>query len=77
MPNKERLVRLYELSGEPPGSPYCYLSRFALDSKGIPFAVSKVSFPAIRPTCEKFFPAWKVFRPQCQSQKSSVQHTKF
>jgi hypothetical protein len=56
MSNEGPLVRLYELSGEPPGSPYCWLIRFALNLKGIPYTVTKLSFPAIKPTCEKFFP---------------------
>lgn len=50
------LVRFYDLSGPVPWSPACWCTRFALNFKGIPYATTKVSYPGIKPACERLFP---------------------
>jgi hypothetical protein len=50
------LVRLYDLSGPRPWSPYCWCTRYALNYKGIPYTVTKVSFPGISAECKRLFP---------------------
>lgn len=49
----EPLVRFYDLSGPKPWSPACWRIRYALNYKRIPYTVTKLSYPAIKPTCEK------------------------
>lgn len=50
------LVRFYELSGPTPWSPSCWCTRFALNYKGIPYTTVKLSYPGIKPECERLFP---------------------
>ena len=69
MPYQELLVRLYELSGEPPGSPYCWPIRFALNFKGIPFTVSKLSFPPSGQHARSSSLVWKASRSLFQSSR--------
>jgi glutathione S-transferase len=57
MATQEPLVRFYELSGPKPWSPSCWSIRYALNYKGIPYSVTKLSYPAIEPTCESLFPS--------------------
>ncbi|KAE8451024.1 hypothetical protein EG329_004696 [Mollisiaceae sp. DMI_Dod_QoI] len=52
----EPLIRFYDLSGPKPWSPACWLTRYALNYKGIPYTVAKLSYPGIRPKCEELFP---------------------
>ncbi len=33
-----------------------WLTRYALNYKGIPYTVAKISYPGIRPKCEELFP---------------------
>ncbi|PQE16314.1 glutathione S-transferase protein [Rutstroemia sp. NJR-2017a WRK4] len=56
MSSAELLVRFYDLSGPKPWSPSTWLTRFALNYKGIPYTTVKVSYPGIKPLCEKLFP---------------------
>jgi glutathione S-transferase len=56
MSSPEPLVRFYDLSGPKTWSPACWSTRYALNYKGIPYSITKLSYPAIRPTCEKLFP---------------------
>lgn len=55
MATQEPLVRFYDLSGPKPWSPACWLTRYALNFKGIPYTVTKLSYPGIRPKCEELF----------------------
>ncbi|KAJ8070709.1 hypothetical protein OCU04_001080 [Sclerotinia nivalis] len=56
MSSAEPLVRFYDLSGPKPWSPSCWLTRYALNYKGIPYTTVKVSYPGIKPLCERLFP---------------------
>lgn len=56
MATKEPLVRFYDLSGPKPWSPACWYIRYALNYKQIPYTVTKLSYPAIRPKCEELSP---------------------
>ncbi|KAF7890435.1 hypothetical protein EAF00_008750 [Botryotinia globosa] len=56
MSSPSPLVHFYDLSGPQPWSPACWLTRYALNYKNIPYSVEKVSYPAIKPLCEKLFP---------------------
>jgi hypothetical protein len=49
----EPLVRFYDLSGPKPWSPACWRTRYALNFKRVPYECVKLSYPAIKPTCEK------------------------
>jgi hypothetical protein len=55
MATPEPLVRFYDLSGPKPWSPWCWCTRYALDYKGIPYTTTKLSYPGIKPTCERLF----------------------
>ena len=55
MTTPEPLVRFYDLSGPKPWSPACWCIRFALNYKRIPYATTKLSYPAIKPKCEELF----------------------
>ncbi|RDW66388.1 hypothetical protein BP6252_10023 [Coleophoma cylindrospora] len=55
MTTPEPQVRFYDLSGPEPWSPACWCTRYALNYKGIPYTVTKLSYPDIRPTCERLF----------------------
>lgn len=57
MASQELLVRFYDLSGPKAWSPACLLTRYALNYKKIPYTVTKISYPAIRPKCEELFPS--------------------
>ncbi|TEY87480.1 hypothetical protein BOTCAL_0001g00060 [Botryotinia calthae] len=56
MTNSPPLVHFYDLSGPQPWSPACWLTRYALNYKNIPYRVEKISYPAIQPLCETLFP---------------------
>jgi hypothetical protein len=56
MASQEPLIRFYDLSGPKPWSPYCWCARYALNYKQIPYTVTKISYPGIRPKCEELFP---------------------
>ncbi|KAF7914408.1 uncharacterized protein EAF01_000814 [Botrytis porri] len=56
MSNPSPLVHFYDLSGPQPWSPACWLTRYALNYKNIPYRVEKISYPAIKPLCERLFP---------------------
>ncbi|KAM3086407.1 hypothetical protein ACMFMG_000543 [Clarireedia jacksonii] len=56
MSTRELLVRFYELSGPKPWSWACWCTRFALNYKGIPYTTVKLSYPAIKPECDRLFP---------------------
>lgn len=56
MATREPLVRFYDLSGPKPWSPACWMTRYALNYKQIPYTVTNLSYPAIRPKCEELFP---------------------
>jgi hypothetical protein len=56
MTSPEPLVRFYDLSGPKTWSPTCWATRYALNYKGIPYVTVKLSYPDIKPTCEKLFP---------------------
>jgi hypothetical protein len=56
MNTPDPLVRFYDLSGPKPWSPACWITRFVLNYKGIPYTTTKLSFPAIKPKCEELFP---------------------
>ncbi|KAG4028514.1 hypothetical protein MFRU_021g01030 [Monilinia fructicola] len=56
MSSVEPLVRFYDLSGPKAWSPSCWFTRFALNYKGIPYTTVKVSYPGIKPLCERLFP---------------------
>jgi hypothetical protein len=56
MSSAEPLVRFYDLSGPKPWSPSCWLTRFALNYKRIPYTTVKVPYPGIKPLCESLFP---------------------
>jgi glutathione S-transferase len=56
MASPEPLVHFYDLSGKNPWSPFCWITRYTLNYKGIPYKTTKLSYPAIMPTCEKLFP---------------------
>ncbi|CZR55319.1 uncharacterized protein PAC_05206 [Phialocephala subalpina] len=53
MATQEPLVRFYDLSGPKPWSPACWVTRYALNFKGIPYTVTKLSYPGIKPKCEE------------------------
>ncbi|RDW71831.1 hypothetical protein BP5796_07865 [Coleophoma crateriformis] len=55
MATSKLLVRFYDLSGPKTWSPACWSTRYALNYKGIPYTVTKLSYPDIRPTCERLF----------------------
>jgi hypothetical protein len=58
MPQKvapEPKVTFYDLSGPHPWSPYCWRTRFVLNFKALPYQTVKLSYPAIRGTCERLF----------------------
>ncbi|KUJ24355.1 uncharacterized protein LY89DRAFT_19248 [Mollisia scopiformis] len=55
MAAQEPLVHFYDLSGPKPWSPFCWLTRYALNYKNIPYTVTKVSYPGIGPKCEELF----------------------
>jgi hypothetical protein len=57
MTSPEPLVRFYDLSGPKPWSPACWRTRYALNYKRIPYTVTKLSYPDIKPTCEKLVPS--------------------
>ncbi|KAH8819072.1 hypothetical protein F5884DRAFT_759385 [Xylogone sp. PMI_703] len=54
--SKAPLVRFYDLSGPRTWSPYCCRIRYVLNYKDIPYETVKLSYPGIRPVCEKLFP---------------------
>lgn len=56
MASLEPLVHFYDLSGKKPWSPFCWITRYTLNYKGIPYKTTKISYPSIKPTCEKLFP---------------------
>ncbi|ESZ95406.1 hypothetical protein SBOR_4201 [Sclerotinia borealis F-4128] len=56
MSSAEPLVRFYDLSGPKLWSPSCWFKRYALNYKGIPYTIVKVSYPGIKPLCERLFP---------------------
>jgi hypothetical protein len=51
----EPLIRLYDLSGPKPWSPWCWCTRYALNYQGIPYTTTELSYPGFKPTCEKLF----------------------
>lgn len=51
----EPLVHFYDLAGPDTWSPSCWHTRFALAYKGIPYKTTKLSYPDIKPTCERLF----------------------
>jgi len=53
----EPLVHFYDLAGPDTWSPSCWHTRFALAYKGIPYKTTKLSYPDIKPTCERLFGA--------------------
>jgi glutathione S-transferase len=53
MSSLEPLVRFYDLSGPKCWSPACWRTRYALNYKRIPYECVKLSYPAIKPTCQK------------------------
>jgi glutathione S-transferase len=55
MTTPEPLVRFYDLSGPKPWSPWCWCTRYAVNYKGILYTTTKLSYPGIKPTCEKLF----------------------
>lgn len=57
MPSQEPLVIFYELAGPKPWSPNTWGTRFALNYKGIPYKTIRLSYPDIKPTCERLFGA--------------------
>jgi hypothetical protein len=56
MSTSKPLVRFYELSGPKPWSWACWCTRFALNYKGIPYTTVKLSYPGIKPVCDRLFP---------------------
>jgi Glutathione S-transferase, N-terminal domain len=56
MASSEPLVNFYDISGKNPWSPFCWPTRYTLNYKGIPYKTTKLSYPAIKPTCKKLFP---------------------
>jgi hypothetical protein len=59
MASQEPLVRFYDLSGPKCWSPACWRTRYALNYKRVPYECVKLSYPAIKPTCQKLLsPAW-------------------
>jgi len=53
----EPLVRFYDISGPKPWSPSCWRTRYALNYKRIPYTVTKISYPDIKPIAEKLLPS--------------------